>query len=54
MNVTGPTQMAVITTMMTQQVQQLTEIQEMITETSVKLAQMSADPNLGQYVNIRA
>jgi hypothetical protein len=54
MDITGPTQMAILTTMMSQQVQQMAEIQEMIAETTVKLAEMSADPNLGQYINIRA
>ena len=54
MDVTGPTQMAILTTMMSQQVQQMAEIQKMIAETTVKLAEMSADPNLGQYINIRA
>ena len=54
MDVTGTTQMAILTTMMTQQVQQMVQIQEMIAETSVKLAEMSADPTLGQYINIRA
>ena len=54
MDVTGPTQMAILTTMMSQQVQQMAEIQKMIAETTVKLAEMSSDPNLGQYINIRA
>ena len=54
MDVTGTTQMAILTTMMAQQVQQMAEIQKMIAETTVKLAEMSADPNLGQYINIRA
>jgi len=54
MDVAGPTQMAILTTMMSQQVQQMADIQEMIAETTVKLAEMSADPNLGQYINIRA
>jgi hypothetical protein len=54
MDVTGPTQMAILITMMSQQVQQMAEIQEMIAETTVKLAEMSTDQNLGQYINIRA
>jgi hypothetical protein len=54
MDVTGPTQMAISTTMMNQQVQQMAEIQKMIAETTVKFAEMSSDPNLGQYINIRA
>ena len=53
MNVADLSQMAIMTEMMSQQAQQLTKIQEMITESAVKLAEMSADPNLGQYVDIR-
>ena len=53
MNVADLSQMAIMTEMMSQQVQQLNKIQEMITESAVKLAKMSADPNLGQYVDIR-
>ena len=54
MNVTGATQTTILTTMMAQQVQQLVKIQEMIAESAVKLSQVSADPNLGQNVDVRA
>ena len=54
MNLSGIEQMTVMTAMMAQQVQQLAEIQEMIAETTAKLAQVSMDPNLGQNINIRA
>ena len=54
MNVSGIDQMAIMTTMMAQQVQQLAEVQEMIAETAAKLSQVSADPNLGQNINIHA
>ena len=52
MNVSGIEQMTVMTAMMAQQVQQLAEIQEMIAETTAKLAQVSMDPNLGQNINM--
>ena len=48
MNVSGPDQMTIMTAMMAQQVQQLAEIQEMIAETTAKLVQVSADPNIGR------
>jgi hypothetical protein len=54
MNVTGPTQMVILTAVMAQQVQQLAKIQEMIAESAVKLAQVLIDPNLGQNINIHA
>ena len=53
MNISGAEQMTIMTAMMAQQVQQLAEIQEMIAETTAKLAQVSTDPNLGQNINIR-
>ena len=52
MNVSGIDRMAVLTTMMAQQVQQMAEVQEMIAETAAKLSQVSADPNLGQHIDI--
>ena len=54
MNVGAPEQMTIMTAMMAQQAQQLAQIQEMIEETTAKLAQVSTDPNLGQNINIRA
>ena len=54
MNVTGTTQIAIMTKMMAQQVQQMAKIQKMIAESTVKLAEVLSDPNLGQNIDIRA
>ena len=52
MNVTSSTQIALMTKMMAQQVQQMAKIQKMIAESVVKLAEGLADPNLGQNIDI--
>ena len=53
MNVDPTDQITLMTAIMAQQVRQLAEIQEMITESTAKLLQASTDPNLGQIINIR-
>ena len=53
MNVNASDQITLMTAIMAQQVRQLAEIQEMITESTAKLPQVSTDPNLGQIINIR-